>query len=57
MISNYSEACMSCVIICQTGAVDLELSKEGFWKAKIDQAKYIGCEKCEKVCPVDLLEC
>ena len=44
--------CGACRNICPTGAISLELNKEGFYQPNLSTEKCIQCSLCDKVCPV-----
>lgn len=43
--------CGACLGICPVNAISMELVKEGFYKAVVDQRFCIHCGKCLGVCP------
>lgn len=44
--------CTACVSICPVNAIRMVEDKEGFLNPTIDKRLCIGCQKCEKTCPL-----
>lgn len=42
--------CGVCVVSCPIRAIHMELTSQGFFIAKVDEAKCISCGKCQTVC-------
>lgn len=51
-IGNMCTGCYACVNTCPKDCIQMEDSSEGFWFPKIDSTKCVGCDLCEKACPV-----
>lgn len=45
-------SCQACFNICPKGAILMKEDVEGFKYPLIDKSKCIGCNLCEKVCPI-----
>lgn len=43
--------CGACHSICPVEAIKVEMDKEGFYSALVNEDKCISCGKCRKVCP------
>ena len=44
--------CKACQAICPNGAIQMQVSSEGFSYPKIVNSKCIECHSCERICPV-----
>lgn len=51
IVKDSCVGCSACIISCPTEAIVLVNDKNGFKVPKIDYAKCIQCDKCNKVCP------
>ena len=45
--------CGACVGVCAGQAIRVEMTKEGFYRAIVDEEKCSLCEACRSVCPFD----
>jgi len=46
----YCSGCGVCFTVCPTNAISIDMNKDGFYSAKLDQNKCTNCEKCLKIC-------
>ena len=44
--------CMACVNSCNSGALSVTTSKEGFYRPLLNEDKCVGCGLCQNACPV-----
>lgn len=51
-IVNNCSGCFACSNICPTNAIEMVLSKEGFYVPKIVETLCTNCGLCLKVCPI-----
>ncbi|KUJ94828.1 MAG: F420 hydrogenase beta subunit [Desulfonauticus sp. 38_4375] len=51
-IVNVCSGCFACYNVCPAGAIEIVLSREGFYVPKIDKSLCTNCGLCLKVCPV-----
>jgi len=51
--NNLCSGCGTCVSVCPSDAIKIQINSNGFYIPKIDKEKCIGCGKCLKVCPAN----
>ena len=51
-IGNKCTGCYSCVYSCPKGCIHMVENTEGFWFPEIELSACIGCNLCEKHCPI-----
>lgn len=50
-ITTDCTGCSICTNICPKNAISINMNKNGFFEANVDQNLCIKCKKCKKVCP------
>ena len=50
LVGQECTGCSVCSSICPTKAIDIELTKDGFYEPIINDEKCISCSLCKKVC-------
>lgn len=51
-IVNVCSGCFACYNVCPAGAIEIVLSREGFYVPKIDKSLCTNCGLCLEACPV-----
>lgn len=49
-VVNPCTSCQMCGAVCPTGAISIQLNKEGFYRTVVDNEKCIDCGLCTKIC-------